>query len=35
MARDYESKQENATQVKCIKDEMKHLLVKEDEIKHR
>ena len=35
MARDYESKQENATQVKCIKDEREHHLMKEDKIRHR
>jgi hypothetical protein len=35
MARAHERKIADFNQVKCIKDEMKHLLVKEDEIGHR
>jgi hypothetical protein len=35
MARVHERKSKDFNQVKCIKDEQKHLLVKEDETKHR
>jgi hypothetical protein len=35
MARVRERKTRDFNQIKCIKDETKHLLVKEDEIKHR
>ena len=35
MIRVRERKTRNFNQVKCIKDERKHLLVKEDEIRHR
>ena len=35
MARVRERKTKDLNQVKCIKDEREHLLVKEDEIKHR
>ena len=35
MARVHERKTRDFNQVKCIKDEREHLLVKEDEIRHR
>ena len=35
MARVRERKTRDFNQVKCIKDERKHLLVKEDKIRHR
>ena len=35
MARARDRKTRDFNQVKCIKDEMKQLLVKEDEIRHR
>ena len=35
MTRVHERKTRDFNQVKCIKDKMEHLLVKEDEIRHR
>jgi hypothetical protein len=35
VARVYEKKTRDFNQVKCIKDEIEYLLVKEDEIRHR
>jgi hypothetical protein len=35
MANVHERKTRDFNQVKCIKDEIEHLLVKEDEVRHR